>query len=169
MFLSWTVSMLCLTIKTYDHRYWFEEVCFEPETNGLCSNHSLMVRRLNAVTDNQNLRSSVLIWKGLLRIRNQRFLKQPSHFCETSQCCPLQPKPMMIGTDLKRSASNLKATVSATTIFWLWNVSMLFMTAKTYEHRYWFKYVCSKTSTNGFCRNRVVLWNVSMLSMTTKA
>ena len=130
-FLWWNVSMSCLTPKAYDNRYWLEEVCFEPETNCFCSNHSLMVRRLNAVHDSQKLESSVLIWRGLLRIGNQRFLQQPFYVFETSQCCPLQQKPMMIGTDLQRSASNLKPTVSATTVFLLWNVSMLSMTAKT--------------------------------------
>ena len=49
-----------------------------------------MVKRLNVVNDNQSLGSSVIIWWSLLLIGNQRFLQQPFHVCETSQCCPLQ-------------------------------------------------------------------------------
>ena len=83
-FLWWNVSMSCMTPNANDNRYWFEEVCFEPETNCFCSNHSLMVRCLNVVHDSQNLTSSVLIWKGLLWIWNQLFLQQPFYACETS-------------------------------------------------------------------------------------
>ena len=179
--------MLTMTTNTKDHRYWFEKVCFEFETNyicssrllmvkrlnvvhdrhspgwsvliwrgqlriwnqrflqqlfsygetsqccswppkplkictdlkgsSFCSNHSLMVKRLNVVRDSQSLRSSVVIWRGLLRIWNQRFLQQPFSYCEASQCFSWQPKPMMIGTDLKRSASNLRPNGFCNNIF----------------------------------------------------
>ena len=55
--------------------------------------------------------------KSLLRIWNQPFLQQLFSCGETSQCCPWQPKPRNIGAALKRSASNLKPTVSAATAF----------------------------------------------------
>ena len=227
VFLWWNVSMLWMTTKAYDNRYWFEEVCFEPETNGFCSNHSLMVRHLDVVHDSQNLRSSVLISSGLLRIRNQRysattfyvcdasqccplhqkwhdhrywiegvsfksetngfwnklvlivkrlsvvhanqnlgssvliwrgllrmwnqwFLQQPLSHCETSHCCPWQPKTRNIGADLNRAASNLKPTVSATTVLLQWKVLMLSMT-------YWFEEACFECETNGFCNNHVLI------------
>ena len=130
IFSWWKVSMLCTTTTAYDSRYWFEEVCFEPETNSFWSNNSLMVRRLDVVHDSQHLKSSVMIWKGLLRIGNQRFLEQPFYVFEASYCCPIHQKQMMIGAALKRSASNLKPEVSATTVFLLWNVPMLSMTTK---------------------------------------
>ena len=53
---------------------------------------------LSMATTNQ--RSSVLMWKGLLRIWNQRLLPQPFSRGETFQCCEWQPKPMIIGTAL---------------------------------------------------------------------
>ena len=61
--------------------------------------------------------ASVLIWRGLPRIWNQRLQHQPFSYGEASQCCPWQPKPRIIGTDFKKSASNLKPSVSAATIF----------------------------------------------------
>ena len=51
-------------------------------------------------------------FEGLFRIWNQRFLQQPFSYRETSQCCQRQSKPRIVGTDLKRSASLLKPTVS---------------------------------------------------------
>ena len=162
--------MLCMTTKSIDNLDWFEEVFFEPENNVFCSNHSLIVKRLTAVHDNQSQGSSVLllrnmlrignpcfsenhsifvkrlsvvhysqglswsalIWKGLLRLWSKRFLQTPFSDCETSQCCPWQPKPSIIGTDLTGPASNLKPMVSVATILLWWNVSMLSMTAETY-------------------------------------
>ena len=91
-----------------DHRYWFEEVRFEIETNGFCNNHFLIVKRLSVVHDSQNLGTPALIWRGLLLIWNQQYLQQPFSNGGTSQCCPWQPKPRIIGTDLKSPASNLK-------------------------------------------------------------
>ena len=49
-----------MTAKTQYHRYSFEEVCFGYETNGLCSNYFLMVRRLNVVHASQSPGLSVL-------------------------------------------------------------------------------------------------------------
>ena len=112
----WNVSVLFITATTYDDRNWFEVVWFESEASGVCDKHFLIVKRLIIVHDSQNPRTSVMIWTGLLQIWNQRFLQQPFSYCETSQCCPWQPKPRIIGTDLKRSASNLKPTVCAVTI-----------------------------------------------------
>ena len=140
--LLWKVAVLSMREKAWDHRYWFEKVCFELETNGVCNNHFLIVKRLNVVHDNQSLRTPGLIWRGLLQIWNQRFLRQPFSYCETSQCDPRHPKPKIIGTDLNRSASHLKPTVSATTIFWLCSVSVLSIIAKAWDHRYWFEEVC---------------------------
>ena len=55
IFLRWTFSMLCMTAKSYHNLYLFEKVCFKSETNGFCSNHSLMVKRVNVVHDSRNL------------------------------------------------------------------------------------------------------------------
>ena len=107
--------MLFMTAKAYDDRYWFEEVCFEFETNGFCNNLFLITKRVNAVHDNDNLYKNC--------------------------------------TDLKRSASNLKLTFSATTIFLWWNISMLSMTAKSLYDLYWFEEVCFESENNGFCNN----------------
>ena len=233
IYVWWPVSMLCMISKTYDNLYWNEEVFFEPETNGFCNNRSLMVKHLNFVHDSQSLRSTVLIWRGLLQIGNQRspkqqlyvcetsqcfwwqpkpmmigtdlkwppsnlkravsattiflivkrlslvhnsqnpgtsvliwrgllqiwtkrFLQQPFSYCETSQCCPWQPKPGIIGTGLKGSASNLKPTISATTIVLLSNVSVLSMTANHKDHLYWFEEICFESETTGFCSNHVL-------------
>ena len=145
--------MLSMTTRTKDHRYWFEEVCFGSETKDFCSNHFLVVKRLNVVHDTSNLKSSVLIWTNLLLIWNQRFLQQPFSYGEARQCCPWQLKARIIGTDLKRSASNLKPTVSATTLFLLWHMPMLSMTTKTKTHRYWFEEVCFESETNGSYNN----------------
>ena len=123
IFLRWDVSMLCMTTKAYDNRYWFDEVCFESETKGFCINHCFIQKRLSVVHKGKSLGSSVLIWKGLLRVWNQRFLQQPFSHCETSQCCPWRPEPRNIGADLKRSASNMKPTFSAATGSLWWNVS----------------------------------------------
>ena len=155
--LLWNVSVLSMRAKAWDHRYWFEKVSFESETNGFCNNHFLIVERLNVVHDSQSLGSSVLIWRGLLQIWNQRFLQQPFSYGETSQCCSWHPKPRIIRTDLKRSASNLKPTVYATTIFWLWNVSALSWAAKAWYPRYWFEEVCFESETNGFCNNHFLI------------
>ena len=76
----------------------------------------LMLKRLNAIHDDQSIWWSVLVWRALNRIWNQRFLHQQFSYCEASQCCPWQPKPRIIGTALKRSASILKPMVSAATI-----------------------------------------------------
>ena len=107
--------MICTDLK----------VCFETGTNVFCNNHFLIVKRLRVVHSSQHLGTSVLIWRSLLQIWNQRFLQQPLSCGDTSQCCPCQPKPGIIGTDLKRSAANLIPTVSATTIFLQRSVSML--------------------------------------------
>ena len=64
----------------------------------------LTVKRLSVVHDSKNLGTSVLIWRGLLRIRNQQYLQQPFSCGERSRCRPRQPKPRIIGDDLKRSA-----------------------------------------------------------------
>ena len=111
----WNVWLLSNTPKTYNDLYWFEEVCFESETNVLCNNNFICLKRLIVVNYDKSLWWSVLIWRGLLRIWNLRFLQQPFSYCETSQGCPWQQKPRIIGTDLKGSASKLKPTVSATT------------------------------------------------------
>ena len=137
--------------------YWFEKVCFEYGTNGFCNKHVLIVKRLNVVHDSHSLTTSVLIWKGLLRIWNQLFLQQPSSYGETSQCCPWQPEPKIIGTDLKRSAPNLKPTISATTFCSLRNVSVLSMTARAWDHRYRFEEVCFESETSGFCDNHFLI------------
>ena len=112
-FLLWSVSMLSMTTKTYDDLYWFERVGFESDTNGFCSNHLLILKRLNVVHDNKHLWSSVLIWTNQLRIWNQRFLQQPFSCDGRCQFCAWQKKPMIIGSDLKRSAPNLNPTYSA--------------------------------------------------------
>ena len=117
-----------MTAKAWDHRYWFEEVCFEWQTNGFYNNHFLIVKRLSVVND---LRTSVLIWRSLLLIWNQQYLQHPFSYGEASRCCQWKPKPMIIRTDLGKSASNLKLRASAATIFLLWYISMLSMTAKT--------------------------------------
>ena len=64
----------------------------------------LTVKRLSVVHDSKNLGTSALISRGLLRIRNQQYLQQPFSCGETSRCRPRQPKPRIIGDDLKRSA-----------------------------------------------------------------
>ena len=97
------------------------------------------------------------VWKNPLRIWNQRFLEQPSSCGETFQSCAWQKQRMIISTDLKRSASNLKPTYSAATIFVCWNVSMLCMTTKTNDDQYWFKEVFLEPETNGFCSNRSLM------------
>ena len=86
--LYWNFSMLCMTTKVYDNRYWFEEVCFEPGTTVFCSIMFLTVKLLNVVQDSKHLRSSVLLCKSQLRLGNHRFLQQPFSDCEASQCCP---------------------------------------------------------------------------------
>ena len=144
--LLWNVSVLSMKAKTKYHRCWFEEVCFGCETSGFCSDSFLMVKHLNAVHDRQNPEWSVLFWRGLLRIWNQRILQQPFSYGETRQCCPWR-------TDLKSSASNQKPTFSATTMFWLWNVSVLSMTAKAWDHLYCFEEVCLEFETKSFCAN----------------
>ena len=146
--------MLFRTTKKYNNRYWFEEVCFESDTNGFCSNDFLVVKHFNVVHDSKSLRTSVLVWRGLLLIRNQQYLQQPFDYSEASQCYPWQPKPRIIGTDLTGSASNLKPTVSATTLILWWNVSMLSISPKT-NHRYWFEEVCFESETNGFHSNHL--------------
>ena len=60
-----------------------------------------MAKRLNVVHGSQSLGSSALISRSLLRIWNQRLLQRPFSYCETSQCCPWEEKPRIIGTDLK--------------------------------------------------------------------
>ena len=92
-------------------------MCYESETNGSCSNHLLIVKLLNVRHDSQSQGSSVHIWWSVRRIWIQWFLQQPFSYSELSQCCPRQPTHMIIGTDLKRPASNLKPTISAATIF----------------------------------------------------
>ena len=158
-----------MTTKNKHHLWWFETVCYESETNGFCRNRFRIVNRLDVVNDNQSLGSSVIIWWSLLLIGNQRFLQQPFHVCETSQCCPLQHETyddrywfaemcfksgtncfcdsrfvivnrfnvvhdsQSIGASVqirKRCASNLKATDSARPIFRWWSVSMLSTTTK---------------------------------------
>ena len=145
IFLSRNVSM--------NHRYRFEEVCLESKKKVLCSNRSLIVKRLLVVHDNQSVWWSVLMWRDLLRIWNKRFLRQSSSCGETSQCCPWQPKPRIIGTHLKRSASNLQPTISAATLFSWWHVSMLSMTTNALDDLYCFEEVCFELKTNGFCSN----------------
>ena len=95
-----------------------------------CSNHLLIVKRVKVRHDNQKQRSSAKMWRCVPRIWHQRVLRQPLSYSETSQCCSQQLSPMIIGTDLKRSASNLEPTVSAATILLWWNIWMLSMTAK---------------------------------------
>ena len=51
-----------------DHRYLFENVSFEFETNNFCNNHFLMAKRVVAANDNSNLGSPVLVRRSLLRI-----------------------------------------------------------------------------------------------------
>ena len=157
IFLWWNVSMLSMTTRAKEHRYWFEEVCFEYEANGFCNNHLLIVKRFNVVNGSQGQGTSVLIWRGLLQIWNQRFLQQLFSYCESSQCCPWQPKPMIICTDLTRSASNLKPTLSATLILLFWNVSMLSMTSTAHDHRHRFGNVSFDSETTGFCNNHVLV------------
>ena len=149
--------MLSMTLKTYDNLYWFEQACFESETNGFCSNSVLMVKRLNVFHDSQSLGSSVLIWRGLIPFWSQRFLQQTFSYGETYPCCPWQRKLRIICSDLKRSSSNRKTTVSAATIFWLWSVSMLPTATNTYDNRYWFEEVCFEYETNDFCNNHYLM------------
>ena len=137
IFWLWNISGLCMTAKALGHRYWFEEVCFEIETNGFCNNLFLIVKRLTVVHDSKSLGTPALIWRGLLRIWNKQYLQQPFSnggmtqccpliwrnllriwnqrslqqqfsYCDSSQCCLWQPEPRMIGTDLKSSTSTLK-------------------------------------------------------------
>ena len=115
-----------------------------------------MVERLNVVNNSQN-QSSVLIWRGLFRIWNQRFPQQPFAYGETFQLCPWQPKHMIIGADLKKSASNVKPTVSAATVFLWWNVSRLSMTTEAWDHLWWFEEVCYESETTGFCSNHLLI------------
>ena len=61
-----------------------------------------------------------------------RFLQQPLSYGETYQCYSWQPKPRIIGTDLERSSSDRKQR-------FLWNVSMLSISANAYDGRYWFE------------------------------
>ena len=60
------------------------------------------------VHDSQNQGSSVLIWRSLLRIGNQRFPQQPFRVCGTSQCCSWKPNlwwSVLIWRSLLRSWS----------------------------------------------------------------
>ena len=152
--------------KAWDHRYWFQEVCFGSESNGFCSNHCLIATNLHVANDSQSLRSSVLIWRGPLRIWNQRFPQQPFSHCKTSHCFRWQPEPRNIGAGLQWSTSNMKPTVSAATVFLCWNVWMLCMTAKAYDSRYWFEKFSFDSETNVSATSILLWWIVSMLSMT---
>ena len=127
----WHVSMLTMTTRDCVNRYWFEKVCFKADTNGFCSNPFLIVKLLNAVHGNQTLWSSVLIWRSLLRIWNQRFLQQRCSDAEPCQCCPWKLKLNITCTDLKRSASNFKPTVSPTNNFMIVTRFNVVMTTKT--------------------------------------
>ena len=49
----WNVSMFSMRTKTSDSLYWFEKVGFESATNGFCSNHILILKRLNVVHDDK--------------------------------------------------------------------------------------------------------------------
>ena len=133
------------------------KVCSKSETNVFCRNYFLMVKRLNVVHGKQSPGWSVLIWKGLLRVWNQRFLQQLCSHCETLSCCPWQPEPSSIGADLNRSASDMKPIVSATIVFLLWNVSMLSMTPKSWDNRCWCEGVCFKSETDNFCNNHFLI------------
>ena len=119
MILLWNVSLLSMRQKKTAIIGTDLKVCFEFETNVFCSNHFLIAKRLNVVKDNQSLGSSVLIWRGLLRSWNQRFLQQPFSDGETSQCCSWQPEHRIISADLKKSVTIPKPTISAATIFLL--------------------------------------------------
>ena len=111
----------------------------------------------SAKDDNQALWTSIQIWTGLLRTWNQVFLQQPFSYGVTSQCCPWQPEPKIIGTDLKRSASNLTLTVSATTICVCQTSQCCPLQQKHYDDRYWFAEVCFESETNGFCNNHYLI------------
>ena len=47
--------------RAKDNQYFFEEVCFESETNGYCNNYCQIVKRLGVVHDCKSLGSSVFI------------------------------------------------------------------------------------------------------------
>ena len=78
--------MLSMTAKAMDDLYWFEEVCFDSETNLFWNNHFLIVKRLNVLHDSQNLETPALILRGLLLIWNQQYLQQPCSYGEASRC-----------------------------------------------------------------------------------
>ena len=169
IFRLWNVSVLSKTVKASEHRYWFEEVCFESETNGFCNNTFLMVKRLNVVHDSQSLGSSIAIWKRMLRIWNQRCLRQRFSYGETSQCCPWQPTPWMICTELKKSASNQKPMVYAATISYCESSQCC-----PWQPKPMIIYTDLRRSTSNLkltvCAVTIFwFWNVSMLFMATKA
>ena len=149
-FLLWNVSMLSMATKAYDNLYWFDEVGFESETTLVCNTHTIIMKRLNVVHDINSLWSSVPIWKRQLRFWNQGFLQHPFSCGGTFQGCAWQQKLMIIGTDLKRSVLSVKPTYPAATIFVWWIISMLCMTPKAYEHRYWFEQVFFEPETKIF-------------------
>ena len=132
-------------------------VCFNNKTNVFCCNHLLMVEStmLSMTTKSYDHRNSFEV----LRIWNQRFLRQQLSGGEQSQCSPRHQTHTIISTDLKRSASTLEPTVSAATTFLLWNVSTLSMTAKAWENRYWFEEVWFESDTYGFCSKHYLTAN----------
>ena len=129
----------------------------------------LMLKRLNAIHDDQSVWWSVLVWRALLRIWNQRFLHQQFSYCEASQCCPWQPKPRIIGTALKRSASILKPTVSAATISYREASRRCPWQQKPKMNRTDVNRSAANLKPTASAAIFFLLWNVSMLPMTTKA
>ena len=110
-----------------------KKVCLESEINGFCNNHFLMLKRLNVVHNAKHYNNRYWIEEVCFESATNSFLHRPSSCGDKSQCCPRQQKPRIIGTNLKRSASNQKPTASAATLFLWWKcqcVALLSMTAR---------------------------------------
>ena len=105
-------SQLCpLQHETYDDQYWFAKICFESETNGFCNNRSLIVKRFNVVHDNKSIWASVQIRKWCaLNLKSTDSAAPIFQWWHVSMLSTTT-KRIIIVTDSKRSASNLKPTV----------------------------------------------------------
>ena len=165
IFLWQDVSMLSTTQKK-NHLYWFEKNL--PRIWKQCFLHQLFSYGETSQCCSCQPKPWIICTGGLLRVWNHRFLQNVSYRCETCQCCPWQPEPRNIGADLKRSASSMKPTISVTTAFILWNVSVLSMTARTWDHLYRFEKVSFECETTVSATTIFLLWHVSVLRMTAK-
>ena len=149
--------MLFMTTIPYDYLFWFEEDGFKSETNGFCSNHILILRRLNVVHDDNTY--NIQCWQEEVWFESETNGFCSDHFLVVEHLDVVDDN-QSIGSSVliwMGSASNLKPTVSATTFSLLWNVLVLSMTAKTKDHLCWFEKDCFDCETNGFCSNSFLM------------